>query len=54
MTLLELIQNAKEVGNMFNTWDIPLKYNNEDMEIMFDPAGSNDEGWIINMEIKKQ
>jgi len=54
MTLLQLIHKAKEVGNMFNTWDIPVKLNGKDItDMTFEPVGSNDEGWVINMEIKE-
>lgn len=54
MTLLQLIHNARATGNMFNTWDIPVKYNGKDItDMAFEPVGSNDEGWVIKMEIKQ-
>lgn len=54
MTLQQLIHNARATANMFNTWDIPVKFNGKDIiDITFEPVGSNDEGYIINMEIKE-
>ena len=54
MTLAELIMKAEQVSRMFNTSWIPLKLNGKDVEIDFDPYGSNQDGWVINLKIVKK
>ena len=52
MTLLQLINRARETGNMFSTWDIPVKLNGNDVDITFTPEGSNETGYVIRMNIE--
>jgi len=52
MTLAELIQKADLCQRQFNTAHIPLKFEGRDVDISFDPAGSNDTGWVINIRIE--
>ena len=53
MTLSQLIYSARETGNLFSSCDIPLKLDGKDVEILFVPAGSNQDGWVINVTINK-
>lgn len=53
MTLAELIIEAKKAGRNFTTAWIPLKLDGHDVEIGFDPKGSYDEGYVINIRIRK-
>ena len=52
MTLAELIQKADECQRQFNTAHIPLKFEGHDVNISFNPAGSNETGWVINIRIE--
>lgn len=54
MTLAELIEKARTVGDGFNSWQIPLKYEGRNIDITFDTVGSNDEGWVINLMIEQK
>lgn len=53
MTLAELIIEANQVQRKFTTAWIPLKLDGHDVEIGFEPKGSYDEGYVINMRIRK-
>ena len=53
MTLAELIIEANKVQRNFSTAWIPLKLDGHDVEIKFEPKGSYDEGYVINMRIRK-
>ena len=53
MTLAELIIEATKVQRKFTTAWIPLKLDGHDVEIGFEPKGSYDEGYVINMRIRK-
>lgn len=52
MTLAELITEATKVQREFTTAWIPLKLDGHDVEIGFEPKGSYDEGYVINMRIR--
>ena len=54
MTLTDLIKDAKSVGDMFSAYGIPLKYKGRDVEITFTPEGSNDTGWVINLQVEQK
>lgn len=54
MTLAELISKAKEVDNMFSSSNIPLKLNGKDVDIRFDPIGSNDTEYVINVKMEQE
>lgn len=53
MTLLELSNKISFVGNMFPTWQIPLKINGKWSNVDFVVEGDNDSGHIINMTINE-
>lgn len=53
MTLAELIIEANKVQRNFTTAWIPLKLDGHDVKIEFEPKGSYDEGYVINMRIRK-
>ena len=53
MTLAELITEANKVQRSFTTAWIPLKLDGHDVEIGFEPKGSYDKGYVINMRIRK-
>lgn len=53
MTLAELIIEAKKVERNFTSAWIPLKLDGHDVEIGFEPKGSYDEGYVINLRIRK-
>lgn len=48
------MKRASEIGSKFNSWQIPLKCEGQDVEITFDVAGSNEKGWVINLMIEKE
>jgi len=54
MVLAELIQKAEYTGKRFSTAWIPLKLDGKDVEIDFEPYGSNQDGWVINLRITKK
>ena len=54
MTLADLMYKARQCGDNFNTAWIPLKLNGQDVDISFEPEGSNDTGWIINIKVEKK
>lgn len=49
MTLAELIRKAKECGNQFSTWEIPLMRDGLYVKFDFEAEGSNAEGYHINI-----
>lgn len=49
MTLGDLVNKARDCGNGFTTWDIPLLKDGKPFDIDFEAEGSNDEGWHINI-----
>ena len=49
MTLAELIRKAKECGNQFNSWEIPLMRDGLYVKFDFEAQGSYDEGWHIEI-----
>lgn len=54
MTLADLIRKAKEIGNQFNTWEIPL-YDDAHVEITdveFAAEKDEDGEWFIQMTVK--
>ena len=53
MTLAELITEANKMQRKFTTAWIPLKLDGHDVEIEFEPKGSYDDGYVINMRIRK-
>lgn len=53
MTLAELITEAKKVQRIFTSAWIPLKLDGHDVKIEFEPKGSYDEGYVINIRIRK-
>ena len=54
MTLAELIIKAKECNNMFSTAWVPLKLDGQDVDISFEPEGSNYTGWVVNIKVEKK
>ena len=53
MTLLELIDKAKEVGNLFNTYDVPIKLKGRDIhDAVFEIAEDDNDDYFINMKIR--
>ena len=55
MTLARLIKEAREVGNLFSSWEIPL-VNQEGQPVSFDfqVVGSNEKGYniVVNFQEK--
>ena len=49
MTLADLINKARDCGNGFTSWYIPLLKDGKPFDIDFEAVGSNDEGWHINI-----
>ena len=49
MTLADLINKARDCGNAFTTWHIPLLKDGKPFDIDFEAEGSNDVGWHINI-----
>ena len=49
MTLGDLIRKVREVGNGFNTYEIPLMKNGLYVKFDIEAQGSNDEGWHIEI-----
>ena len=49
MTLADLIRKAREIGDQFNTYAVPLSKDGGSFDIDFEAEGSNDEGWHINI-----
>lgn len=49
MTLGDLLRKARDVGNGFNTYEIPITKDGQPFEIDFEAEGSNDKGWHINI-----
>lgn len=53
MTLLDLINKAKEVGNLFNTYEVPIKLKGRDIhDIVFEIAEDDSDDYFINLRIK--
>lgn len=49
MTLGDLIRKAREIGDNFNTYEIPLMKDSLYVKFDFEAQGSNDEGWHIEI-----
>ena len=49
MTLGDLLRKAREVGNGFNTYEIPLMKDGLYVKFDLEAQGSNDEGWHIEI-----
>ena len=49
MTLGDLIRKVREVGNGFNTYEIPLMKDGLYVKFDIEAQGSNDEGWHIEI-----
>lgn len=49
MTLGDLLRKAREVGNGFNTCEIPLMKDGLYVKFDLEAQGSNDEGWHIEI-----
>lgn len=49
MTLGDLIRKAREVGNSFSTYEIPIMKDGLYVKFDLEAQGSNDEGWHIGI-----
>lgn len=49
MTLGDLIRKAREVGNYFNTYEIPLMKDGLNVDFDLEAEGCNEEGWHIKI-----
>ena len=49
MTLGDLLRKAREVGNVFNTYEIPLMKDGLYVKFDLEAQGSNDDGWHIEI-----
>lgn len=49
MTLGDLLRKAREVGDQFNTYEIPLMKDGLYVKFDLEAQGSNDEGWHIEI-----
>ena len=49
MTLAELYKQIKSVGNLFNTWGIPMKKDGRDFEILLSDEKGEDGKWFIKV-----
>lgn len=54
MTLSDLVRKARAVGNMFNSYEVPLLYNEKDVNVSFDISGSNGDYKIIMSLTEKE
>lgn len=49
MTLGDLLRKLREVGNGFNTYEIPLMKDGLYVKFDLEAQGSNDDGWHIEI-----
>ncbi len=49
MTLADLIRKAKEVGNQFTSWHIPLMKDGLHVKFDLEANGNNEDGWHIEI-----
>jgi hypothetical protein len=54
MTLADLIRKARDVGDQFNTYEVPLfdEAYVEITNIVFEPEKDEDGKWFIQMTVK--
>lgn len=49
MTLGDLLRKARQVGNAFNTYEIPLMKDGLHVKFDLEAQGSNEDGWHIEI-----
>ena len=49
MTLAELLRKLREVGDQFNSYEIPIMKDGLHVKFDLEAQGSNDEGWHIEI-----
>lgn len=53
MTLLDLINKARDIGNCFNSWEVPIKLKGRDIhDVVFEIAEDDNDDYFINLRIK--
>lgn len=50
-TLSELYKKMQKVGNLFSTWQIPLRYQGQPVQVTLQPTKENGKDWFIDVEI---
>ena len=49
MTLADLLRKARDAGNSFNTYEIPLMKDGLHVKFDLETQGSNEDGWHIEI-----
>jgi len=50
MTLADLTTKVRSIGDMFNSWSIPMKKNGEDYNIKLAVEKDNNGEWFIDVK----